>query len=85
MNVWKAGIERRLQISGALIALGLVVELVSLLWSHPTAFLLFLLLGGSLMCAGIVIYLTSLVVHAPSVGGGDQTPATGAGVRAGGE
>jgi hypothetical protein len=37
------------------------VELVTLRWSHPTAFLFFLLLGGALMALGIVVYLLSLV------------------------
>jgi hypothetical protein len=40
---------RRLQLSGLLIALGLVVEAVTLFWSHPTAFLVFLGLGGLLV------------------------------------
>ena len=57
----KASIERRLRISSILIGLGLLIELGSLLWSHPTAFLFFLLAGGLLMGAGILFYLYSLV------------------------
>jgi hypothetical protein len=37
------------------------VELVTLRWWRPTAFLFFLLPGGALMASGIVVYLFSLV------------------------
>jgi hypothetical protein len=59
-----AKMEKRLRLSGGLIIAGLIVELVSLRWSHPTAFLVFLLLGGALMAAGILLYLYSLVAAA---------------------
>ena len=61
MNTQAPKLERRLRLSGLLLIAGLLVELVSLYWSHPTAFLLFLLLGGLLMAAGIALYLLSLV------------------------
>ncbi len=54
-------IERRIRIAGVLLIGGLLVELVTLRWSHPTAFLFFLLLGSALMALGIAIYLFSLV------------------------
>jgi len=53
--------ERRLQISGVLIILGLLVEALCLAWRGPLAFLVFLGLGGLLLFAGIVVYLYSLV------------------------
>lgn len=53
--------ERRLRISGMLIALGLVVEALSLIRIHPLAFLGFMFVGGGLLVAGIAIYLYSLV------------------------
>lgn len=56
-----AKIEKRIRLAGILIVAGLAVELISLHWSHPTAFLLFLMLGGTLMALGIVVYLFSLV------------------------
>ncbi|HZS08012.1 MAG TPA: hypothetical protein VFD58_24470 [Blastocatellia bacterium] len=65
-------LEKRLRISGSLIIAGLLVELVTLRWSHPTAFLFFLLLGGALMAGGILLYLYSLVSS-------DRTEADGAG------
>jgi hypothetical protein len=54
-------LEKRLRLSGALIILGLLIELVTLRWSHPTAFLLFLMAGGLFMFVGIVMYLLTLV------------------------
>jgi hypothetical protein len=53
-------LARRLRISGLLVALGLTVEAITLLWSHPTAFLVFLLVGGSLVAAGMLLYLFSI-------------------------
>jgi len=61
MNSPLTKIEKRIRLAGLLLIAGLLVELGSLHWSHPTAFLFFLLLGGALMAAGIVIYLLSLV------------------------
>jgi hypothetical protein len=55
---------RRLQLSGALIAAGLLVEVVTLYWSHPLTFLTFIFLGGSLVGAGVLLYLYSIVSHA---------------------
>lgn len=57
----KSRIERRLQISGILIVLGLLVELITLYSSHPTAFLIFMFFGGSLIILGILYFLYSLV------------------------
>ncbi|MDQ3011288.1 MAG: hypothetical protein M3X11_11365 [Acidobacteriota bacterium] len=54
-------LEKRLRVAGSLILAGLLVELVTLKWSHPTAFLFFLLLGGSLMAIGMLFYLYSIV------------------------
>ena len=53
--------QRRVRISGTMVFLGLIVELVSLLWSTPPAFLFFLMPGALLMAAGILVYLYSLV------------------------
>jgi hypothetical protein len=54
-------IERRLQLSGILVILGLIVELLSLFWVHPLAFLGFTIIGGALLLAGFAVYLVSLV------------------------
>ena len=58
-------VERRLQISGVLIILGLLVEALCLAWRGPLAFLVFLGLGGLLLFAGIVLFLFSLVSTPP--------------------
>ncbi len=55
-----AGIERRLRISAILIALGLLVEGLSLIRVHPLAFLGFMFIGGALFLAGIAVYLLSI-------------------------
>jgi hypothetical protein len=41
--------------------LGLFVEIVSLLWFHPLAFVLFAFVGVVSVGLGIVVYLASLV------------------------
>ena len=61
MNTTTTKLERRLQIAGAMIIGGLLVELVSLRWTHPTAFLVFMIFGGMSIGAGILLYLYSLV------------------------
>jgi len=52
--------ERRLQIAGILIILGLLTEAICLMWTRPAAFVVFLGLGGFLIAAGILLYLYSL-------------------------
>lgn len=54
-------LENRLRLASVLIALGLIVELITLHWSHPTAFMLFLLAGATLIGLGIILYLLILL------------------------
>jgi len=54
-------LERRLQLSGILLILGLLVEAACLLARGPIAFLVFVGLGGLLFAAGMLLYLYSLV------------------------
>jgi hypothetical protein len=54
-------IERRLQISGTLLILGLLTEAVCLFWARPLSFLTFISVGGALVFLGVVVYLLSLV------------------------
>jgi hypothetical protein len=63
----KIKMERRLRLAGTLIVLGLLIELVSLLWSNPLAFIVFIAAGGLLIGVGILIYLYSLVSGGESV------------------
>ncbi len=53
--------DRKLQLSGIILILGLVVEALCLLGHGPIAFMLFLGLGGVLFAVGIHLYLYSLV------------------------
>lgn len=53
--------ERRLQFSGILLILGLLVEALCLLWTRPLAFVLFLGVGGLLLGLGILVFLFSLI------------------------
>jgi predicted membrane channel-forming protein YqfA (hemolysin III family) len=54
-------LEKRRQVAGVFIVLGLVIEALCLLWSTPIAFVIFVAIGGLLMFVGIVLYLYSLV------------------------
>jgi hypothetical protein len=54
-------LERRLQFSGILLILGLLVEALCLFWTRPAAFVLFLAVGGVLFGLGILLYLFALV------------------------
>ena len=56
-------IERKIRWSGRLIAIGLAVQMLTLLWTHPLSFVCFLLVGCPLVGAGILLYLYSLVSH----------------------
>jgi hypothetical protein len=57
----EAALERRLRASAALVMVGLLVEIASLTWRHPTAFILFFVVGGAFMAAGITWFLYSIV------------------------
>jgi hypothetical protein len=54
-------LARRLRLAGLLVILGLLIEAATLYWPHPTAFLAFLFIGGSLVAAGVLLYLLSIV------------------------
>jgi hypothetical protein len=56
-----AFVSKRLRLAGILVILGLLVQGLTLLWSHPLAFLAFLGLGGLLLFIGIVVYLFTLI------------------------
>ncbi len=56
-----APLERKLQLSGIMLILGLLVEALCLLGHGPIAFMLFVGIGGGLFAVGILLYLFSLV------------------------
>lgn len=61
MTQKESSLHRKLKIAGYLLLAGLAVEGITLNWSHPTSFLLFLIVGGVLIFAGIIIYLVEIV------------------------
>lgn len=61
MKVPKINSLRLLQVSSGILILGLILEVVSLLWFHPLSFVLFAFVAAGLLGLGIVVYLLSLV------------------------
>jgi len=55
-------VARRIRISGIFLLLGMLVEVISLMWSNPTAFLVFSSIGFFFFFLGLLFYLFSLVV-----------------------
>ena len=65
MNTESTAIQSRIRVPGLFLIAGLAIELISLLWNKPLAFILFAFVGGVFLLAGILLYLYSLVsVHA---------------------
>ncbi|HET9402772.1 MAG TPA: hypothetical protein VFO34_17635 [Candidatus Acidoferrales bacterium] len=57
---------RALRVSGLLLVIGLLIELISLHFNHPLSFLGFMFVGGGLIVLGVLVYLWALVSLAPS-------------------
>jgi hypothetical protein len=69
MRLSETGMRRLLQVSSALIIVGLLLEIVSLVWFHPLSFVLFAFIAATLIGLGILVYLTSLVfIVTPAAG-----------------
>jgi hypothetical protein len=73
MKLSAVGMARLLRSASALIVLGLIVEIISLLWFHPLAFVLFAFAGVALIALGILVYLASLVFAVPSAHGDEPS------------
>lgn len=54
-------LERRLQLSGVLLIIGLLIEAVCLFRARPLSFLAFVGIGGAFLFSGVMVYLLSLV------------------------
>ena len=65
MKISEIGMRRFLRAASGLVFLGLLIEVVSLLWSHPLSFVLFALVAASLTVLGILVFLVSLVFATP--------------------
>jgi hypothetical protein len=61
MQTQGKSINKKLRISGGLIALGLLVQALSLLWNHPLSCIAYVTIGGLFVAGGIVLYLFTLV------------------------
>jgi hypothetical protein len=72
MKISELGIRRLLQVSSGLVIVGLLLEIVSLLWFHPLSFVLFAFVAAALIGLGILVYLVSLVFVAPPSAGHDD-------------
>jgi hypothetical protein len=57
-----SSMNKRLRISAILIAVGLVVELLTLEWDHLLSFIIFISLGAVLLVVGILFFLFSLTI-----------------------
>jgi len=65
MKLTETRMRHLLQVSSSLVILGMLLELVSLLWFHPLSFVLFAFLAVALIGLGILVYLVSLVFAVP--------------------
>ncbi|HKT51026.1 MAG TPA: hypothetical protein VJV96_12035 [Candidatus Angelobacter sp.] len=61
MNSHNSHLGNRLRLAGGLIISGLAVQAVSLFWSHPLSFIVFISVGTLLLAIGIVIYLLTIL------------------------
>jgi hypothetical protein len=64
MKAPKINSLRLLQISSGALVLGLILEVVTLLWFHPLSFVLFAFVAAVLIGLGILIYLAALALVA---------------------
>ena len=54
-------LEKRLQIAGTMLIVGLLIEATCLLSKGPLAFIVFVAAGGLLLGVGVAVYLLSVV------------------------
>ena len=70
----KNGFPHTLRLSGVLLVMGLCTEAVSLFWVHPIAFIVFFVVGGTLLGAGVLLFLYPLVLLSSSSDSHDSEP-----------
>jgi uncharacterized membrane protein len=59
-------VERRIQIAGIILIVGLLIEALCLVWARPISFVIFVAVGGLFLLAGVVVFLFSLVSAPPA-------------------
>jgi hypothetical protein len=70
------GFFKWVRVSGILLLIGLCIEAVSLHWVHPIAFLVFFVVGGAFLAAGVLLFLYSLIFHQHSPANSDHSKAS---------
>ena len=63
MSVPLLGLEKRIRVAAWLVCAGLLIAGGTLFWEHPVSFLVYLLVGGVLVLAGIAWYLLTLLTR----------------------
>jgi hypothetical protein len=66
------GMSWILRVSGIFLILGLAIEAVSLLFNHPLSFMGFIIVGGTFLGVGVLLFLFSLVSIAQANPGSAQ-------------
>jgi hypothetical protein len=61
MDENSSGLQQRLKVAAYLLIAGLIIEAVTLYWSSPLSFMLFIGVGGTLIALGIIVYLIAIV------------------------
>jgi hypothetical protein len=56
----------KLQVSGMLLIVGLVIEALSLCWNNAFSFMSFAVVGGLFFASGFLLFLYSLVASKPA-------------------
>ena len=57
----EAQVQRKLKIAGCLSIAGLLIEALTLYWSSPLSFMLFIGVGATLIGLGVLVYLNAIV------------------------
>jgi len=72
MRIRSLGMTKILRLSGVMLILGLAIEAVSLGFNHPLSFMGFMIIGGTLLGVGVLLFLISLVDAGQSDSGSAQ-------------
>ena len=56
-----ARLQGKLKMAAWLLIAGLAVEAMTIQWAHPMSFVLFIIVGGALILAGVATYLIAIV------------------------
>ena len=54
-------LQRRLKIAAYLLIAGLIIQAITLYWTSPLSFMLFIGASGTLIALGMIVYLIAIV------------------------